>query len=127
MQSIWMAIVPERTATLILAKDAARATVLKASLPRPARHPRAIPSLLEAIALWAGQPVRAVLAADDLSTLFGSRNWRDELTLCLRSPLFDISVVPRHRPHRPAEGPAGVDDFDELEALLNVEAHDDHT
>lgn len=118
MQSLWMAIVPQQMATLILAKDGARRTVLKARLPHPPRHPRAIPSLLEAIALWAGQPVRAVLAADEPSTSFGSTNWLDDLELCLRSPLFDLSVVPRCRPNRPEEDLTGLGEFDELEALL---------
>jgi hypothetical protein len=117
MQFLWMAIVPEPTATRILAKDGARTTVLKARLSHPPHHPRAIPSLLEAIALWAGQPVRAVLAADEPSTSFGSTNWLDDLELCRRSPLYDISVVPRSRPSL-REEITGLGDFDELETLL---------
>jgi len=118
MQSLWIAIVPEPTATRILAKDGARTTVLKARLSHPPHHPRAIPSLLEAIALWAGQPVRAVLAADEPSISFGSTNWLDDLELCRRSPLYEISVVPRSRPSLREDEITGLGDFDELEVLL---------
>jgi hypothetical protein len=119
MNALWLAIVPESDTTRILVKDGARRTVLKAHLSHPPRHPRAIPSLLEAIALWAGQPVRAVLAADEPSTSFGSTNWLDDLELSRRTPLYDISIVPRTPPgaRRKDEIP-GVGDFADLEELL---------
>jgi hypothetical protein len=58
-----------------------------------------------------------VLAADEPSTSFGSTNWLDDLELCRRSPLYDISVVPRSRPSL-REEITGLGDFDELETLL---------
>jgi len=42
----------------------AASTVMKARLPNPPAHPRAVISLLEAIALWYRQPLRAVIDAD---------------------------------------------------------------
>jgi hypothetical protein len=118
MHALWMAIVPEPGETRILAKNGARITVLKAKLSHPPHHPRAIPSLLEAFALWLGQPVRAVLAADEPWTLFGSTNWLDDLELCQRTPLYDLTIVPRSRPQERDEEMTGVGDFTELEQLL---------
>lgn len=37
--------------------------LLKARLPVRTRHPRALLTLLEGVALWSGQPVRAVISA----------------------------------------------------------------
>src|ERR1700722_8459487 len=64
MESIWMAIAPNATSTRGLAMAGARETILKAKLSRSPSHPRAMASLLEAIALWQGLPIRAALCAD---------------------------------------------------------------
>lgn len=64
MESIWMAIAPEATSTRVLAMAGAQDTILKARLSRSPSHPRAMASLLEAIALWQGLPIRAALCAD---------------------------------------------------------------
>ena len=56
MESIWMAIAPDATSTKVLAMAGAQDTILKARLSRSPSHPRAMASLLEAIALWQGLP-----------------------------------------------------------------------
>jgi hypothetical protein len=64
MDSIWMGIAPSREATRVVAMSGPSSTILKAQLARDPKHPRALATLLEAVALWQGQPVRAALCAD---------------------------------------------------------------
>jgi len=58
---------------------------LKAVLPRSPVHPRALHTLLEGLALWHGQPLRAALIADDpwapslVEDLFGGALWPPDL------------------------------------------------
>jgi hypothetical protein len=102
----------------VLAMAGPSETILKARLQRPATHPRALPALLEAIALWQGQSVRAALAAEDqgvesdLSAYDGAR-------LEDGTPLYTVEWVPapgrvrrRHRDLR------GVGEFCDLRQLL---------
>ena len=65
MESIWMGIAPSATSTRVLAMAGAHDTILKARLSRSPSHPRAMSTLLEAIALWQGLPIRAALCADE--------------------------------------------------------------
>ena len=52
MERIWMGISPEATETRVIAMAGAGATLLKARLSRSPAHPRALSTLLEAIAPW---------------------------------------------------------------------------
>ena len=79
MRSIWMGIQPERECTRVIAMagPGAERTLLKARLaPSPASR-RALPALLEAVALWQGQPVRAALVADTSGDSCGTSLFRD--------------------------------------------------
>jgi hypothetical protein len=62
---VWMGISPGPSATRVIAMAGARETILKARLCPEPKHPRALGTLLEAIALWQGRHVRAALAADE--------------------------------------------------------------
>ena len=63
MRTIWVGIDPRPSETRILVMDGAETTLLKARfLPSPSSR-LALPTLLEAIALWQGRPVHAVLVA----------------------------------------------------------------
>lgn len=64
MESIWMGFAPGKTTTRVVALDGPTENDLKAQLSKDPAHPRALATLLEAIALWQGQPVRAALCAD---------------------------------------------------------------
>ena len=64
MESIWMGISPSATSTRVLAMAGPHDTILKARLLGSPAHPRAMATLLEAIALWQGRPIRAALCAD---------------------------------------------------------------
>jgi hypothetical protein len=64
MGNIWMGIAPGARTTRVIAMAGARETILKARLSPEPHHPRALATLLEAVALWQGRHVRAALAAD---------------------------------------------------------------
>lgn len=62
---------PTREATRLLVTHG-EDEVLRATLPSPAQlHPRAAPTLLEAISLWYQRPVCAVVYASDLDLSSG--------------------------------------------------------
>jgi hypothetical protein len=64
MGNIWMGIAPGARTTRVIAMAGARETILKARLASEPHHPRALATLLEAVALWQGRHVHAALAAD---------------------------------------------------------------
>jgi hypothetical protein len=64
MGNIWIGIAPGARTTRVIAMAGASETNLKARLAPEPHHPRALATLLEAIALWQGRHVRAALAAD---------------------------------------------------------------
>src|SRR4051812_36155225 len=79
----------------LLVEDEEQGDLLKARLPMPPRHPRALLTLLEGVALWRGQPIGVVLSAGDGSPawlgsgLFGDELWPGE------SQLVRFSLVAR--------------------------------
>ena len=118
MSSIWVGIAPGPTATRVLAMYGASETILKARLRRDPSHPRALATLLEAIALWEGKHVQAALAADDEPTSYASSLCRSPLTDAGIGPLFTVDWVPvAGRARRPAKI-AGMGRFRDLERLL---------
>jgi hypothetical protein len=118
MSSIWVGIAPGPTATRVLAMHGASETILKARLRRDPSHPRALATLLEAIALWQGMHVHAALAADDEPTSFASSLCRDPLTDHGIDPLFTVDWVPVVGRKRRRPGIAGMGRFHDLERLL---------
>jgi hypothetical protein len=78
--------------------------VLKARLPLVARHPRALLTLLEGLALWSGEPIYAVISAGEQR----AESWMREAWLGELWPpesmlvQYDIESVVRRR--RPIEG-----------------------
>jgi hypothetical protein len=57
MRSLWVAIDSRTDETRILVTAGPKETVLKARLLSAAQHPRAVPTRLEALAMWHGIPV----------------------------------------------------------------------
>src|ERR1700730_16456916 len=94
MSSIWMGIAPGPTGTRVLAMHGATETILKARLRRDPAHPRALATLLEAIALWQGAPVRAALAADQEPTSYAASLCRSPFPDFAINPLFTVDWVP---------------------------------
>lgn len=62
MPKLWLGVSPGAEATRVIALQD-NETILKAHLSSVPNHPRALPWLLEAMALWQGTAVRAVLSA----------------------------------------------------------------
>ena len=78
--------VTSREASLLV-QDEDLGDLMKARLPMPPRHPRALLTFLEGTALWSGQPLGVVLSAADASVpwlgsgLFGDELWPGESQL----------------------------------------------
>ena len=52
MESLWMGIAPGLATTRVIAMAGPDDTIVKANLAGDPRHPRALATLLEAVALW---------------------------------------------------------------------------
>jgi hypothetical protein len=117
MESIWMGIAPGSDTTRVIAMAGPSETILKAQLAKDPLHPRALATLLEAVALWQGQPVRAALCAD-AGGLSCDSNICREAFVEDGGALFSLVWVPagahrqrRHRLH-------GLGNFQDLERLV---------
>lgn len=119
MHEIWMAIAPGPHSTRVIAMAGAGETIMKARLSTSPSHPRALPTLLEAIALWQGAKVRAALVAGAKDGVSDSSLYRDAFA-DHGGPLYSLDWVPaRRRPrHRDL---AGVGDFADLRQLVLFE------
>lgn len=119
MDSIWLGLWPNARATRILVMRGASETILKARLPLRPSSPRAVTALFEAIALWEGRPVRAVLVADESSTESSPTTlYRDTFAIYgERTALYEFEWVP-HLPARRRDGLGGMGSFVDLERVL---------
>lgn len=100
------------TETRILVQDATGDRLLARLPPLAAiAHPRAIPSLLESLALCSGAMVPTVLYVDERS------DWQrsglcETLGFGLETPFFEVEVVPlEHRQRRSAKRLTGLGSF----------------
>lgn len=116
--AIWVAIHPRRAHTRILATVGARKTLLKAHLKTQPQHVRALPALLEALALWQGEPVRAALVADEQAATCDTSLYRDCLDVFGPTPLYELDVVGHRHEHHAAAEIRGMGDFRDLRQLL---------
>jgi hypothetical protein len=118
MEPIWMGISPGPRWVRVLGMAGASETILKARLsPRPA-HPRALPALLEAVALWEGSRVSAALAAGAAGDSCDSALYRDNFSDA-GGPLYGIRWVPDCRPGRRRHRDiAGLGCFADLRQLV---------
>jgi hypothetical protein len=119
-QSVWVAISVSNMETRVLAMAGPGATILKARLSRDPSHPRALPTLLEAIALWQGNQVRAALCADDEQITRESSLYHGAFEF--GGPLYRVDWVPG-RPGRRRRGSdvRGMGDFGDLRQLVLFE------
>ena len=121
MESIWMGIAPGRMSTRVLAMRGPLEVMLKAELSRsPASH-RALPALLEALALWEGVPIRAVLVVDDQPGSSDCSLYRAGFPDHGSTPLYTIEWVPRGRRRRRRDALRGIGEFRDIERLLCTE------
>jgi len=90
--------------------------VLKAVLLTPTTpHPRALPTLLEAMALWYQAPVHAVLSATDEAS-WCRLGLLDEL--CLSADTVHYTVELRQRDRERRQRIAGLGNFEDLRQLV---------
>jgi hypothetical protein len=95
-------------------------TILKAHLSLQPASARAVPALLEAIALWEGLPVRAALAASKSSmSSCPTTLYRDLFEVFGDTPLYRLQWVSwEDAGRRRRDGLGGMGDFGDLERLL---------
>lgn len=120
MESIWMGLWPNARTTRVLAMRGASETILKATLPLQPSSIRAVTTLFEALALWEGRPVRAVLVADESSTKSCPTTlYRDSFAIYgERTALYEFEWV-SHRPaRRRRDALNGMGSFGDLERVL---------
>lgn len=121
MESIWMGIAPDARSTRVLAMAGPSETIMKARLARAPSHPRAMATLLEAIALWQGRPIRAALCADERHDGSDSTIYRAAFADG-GGPLYSLDWVPaparRRSRHRDI---SGMGEFSDLRQLLLFE------
>jgi hypothetical protein len=121
MSNLSMAISPGRRDTRVIAMDGPSDTILKARLSRQPSHPRALPTLLEAIALWQGVQVRAALCAADRDGASDSSLYRDAFA-DFGGPLYTLEWVPAAAlDRRRRRDIRGIGDFADLRRLLIAE------
>lgn len=120
MRSLWVAIDSRTDETRILVMEGPRETVLKARLSAVAQHPRAVPTLLEALAMWHGMPVRAVVVVDDQDRSSVMRLKLEWLADFVGEPLYKLKFVDgRKARHR--DQLDGLGQFHDLRQLVMFE------
>jgi hypothetical protein len=97
-------------------------TLLKAVLRGEPAHPRALVTLLEALALRQEAQVRAVLCADDQAPSCDSTLWRAAWENGGPLPLYSVTWEPEVDRPRRQRAITGMGDFRDLERLLVWEA-----
>lgn len=117
MRAIWMGIAPGLTTTRVVAMAGPSETILKAQLSKDPVHPRALATLLEALALWEGQPVRAALCADAAGFSSDSNICR-EAFMDDGGALYSLVWVPAGAHRRRKDRLHGLGNFQDLERLV---------
>jgi hypothetical protein len=120
MRSLWVVIDSKPDQTRVLAMTGPTETILKARLSGTVQHPRAVPALLEALAIWEGRPVRAVIVAgvrDGSSVKRLKLEFGDEFA---GQPLYELQFSAGHR-HRHRDLLEGMGAFDDLRQLAMFE------
>jgi hypothetical protein len=110
---LWVGVDPRPPVARVLATTPAGRPVLKARLEAKPRHPRALATLLEALALWQGVQARGVLAVGeeepwcdmDLFQVLGDFHvGHDDFG---RTPLYRLTTVDHLRRRKPWRDPIG--------------------
>jgi hypothetical protein len=89
-------------------------TFLKAQLEAEPKHPRALGTLLEAVALWQGLPVRAAISVGGRDGSCASHLYR-EMFLDEGGALYRLVWVPTGLPRRRGPRLGGLGSFRDLE------------
>jgi hypothetical protein len=122
MHSICTAIRPTPRGAQLLAMQAPSEPIFKARLRPNPSHPRALPYLLEALALWQGCRVHAALYADDSPDGCVTSFYPDLFVDPGDTPLYTLDWVPVARPRRRRDGLTGLGDFRDLQQRIREQA-----
>jgi hypothetical protein len=120
MRELWIAIDARANETRVLATVGSTETVLKARLAATPKHPRAVPALLEALALWQGCLVRAVVVAGGPDGSSATRLKLDWLADFVEQPLYKLEFVDGHK-RRHRDRLDGMGAFHDLRQLVMFE------
>ena len=120
MRSLWAAIDSRCDETRVLVTAGPKETVLKARLSATAQHPRALPTLLEGLAMWEGMPVRAAVVVDGKDGSSATRLKLDWLADFNGDPLYQLEFVGAHERHH-RDRLDGLGPFHDLRQLLMFE------
>jgi len=121
MSETWLAIRPGLLGTRILCLKPSGQTLLKARLKTSPAHPRALGALLEALALWEGEMVRAVLVAGAGGSSCDTSLFRECFADFGRPPLYELSYTASDRAEPMPRGRDPLGGFADLRQLLFVE------
>ena len=92
---------------------------IKARLPLRPKHPRALLTLLEGVALYSGEPLYVVISAGNRpDDWLGCETWGDDLWPA-ESPLVQFDFL-TPRPSGPARALRGVGDFRAVRRQLRL-------
>jgi hypothetical protein len=118
--AIWLGVAAGPERARVLAQEGPRETILKARLRSPPAHPRALVALCEALALWSGEPVRAVLAVGEPVGTCDTTPWLGP-GVPNANAFFELKVVPDRQPQRRRDLLGGLGDFRDLRQLVFFE------
>lgn len=116
--SVWIAIHPNHLETRVLVTSGSQETLLKAKLNTRPKHPRALPTLLEALALWQGEKVHAALVADAEANTSGTNLFTDCFDVIEPTPLFQLAIVGGPKPRGRRDFIRGMGNFRDLRRVL---------
>jgi hypothetical protein len=95
MQPLWMTIEPCATEVRLMLTEPGVGPSLKARLPLPAPHSRALLLLMEAVSVWYCRPLHAVLDADAEDVRQHPERW---VHLAGDLPIVEVSIQWARRP-----------------------------
>lgn len=119
MNRPWMVWSPGPHGTRVLVTRGQQ-ILLKARLSPGPSHPRAAQWLMEAIALWEGTPVRAVISADAQHDGYGSRFW-DAAAMDFGGALYSLGLA-GPEPSRDRQLSFFEDSVPELDGFSDLES-----
>ncbi len=99
-RSIRAVIAPGPQSARMIVTEGPSRTLLTAHLAPSTTHPRALPFLLEALALWEGATVQGVLAVDEWDASCATTLYRDVFADGGTPPLYTLDCVPLARGRR---------------------------
>jgi hypothetical protein len=121
MTAIWVGIHERLASTRILVTAGPQEVLLKARLRPDPGHPRALPTLLEALALWQGATVHAVLSADAAAASSTKGLWHNCFLDFGEPPLYTLAFAAARGRRRRRDDLGGLGDFRDLQRLLGAE------